>query len=265
MKISRSLLASIFLTAIILAVVSGFASAAMAQRKIEDQAAAVEQPGAGLSPVDAGQDVAVYQEREAAYRQTIEQANQQLLALQDRLAQLEGQSAAASSPALAAAVTPEQALQAAREAAGPGMSESRAPELVSFEDKAAYEVPFEAGTIYIDAQTGEVLFNGTLPQEITADQAAQIASDYLNIQGILKVDQINFRGAPLWRVIFKNSTMAYLDLTGQITYVLKDSNKPTTVLVNGGGGGDDGFSGGSDDDQHYEDEDDDDDDEHEDD
>lgn len=262
MKISKSLLASIFLTAVILAVVSGFASAAMAQRKVEDQAASMGEPGAGAAIVDPAQDVAVYQEREAAYRQTIEQANQQLLALQDRVAQLEGQPAGASSPALAAAVTPEQALQAAREAAGPGMSESRAPELVSFEDKAAYEVPFEAGSIYIDAQTGEVLFNGTLPQEITADQAAQIASDYLSIQGILQVDQINFRGTPLWRVIFKNSTIAYLDLTGQITYVLKDSNKPTTVLVDGGGGGN---SGGYDDDDHYEDEDHDDDDEHEDD
>lgn len=242
MKTSRVLLASIFLTAVILAVVSGFASSVMAQKQAEAASAA----NAEAVPTEAApaEVLAVYQEREAAYQQTIEQANQQLTALQSRLAQLENpQAQAAAAPA--AQVSAEQALKAAREAAGIAMKESKAPELVSFEGKAAYEVVFEAGSIYIDAQSGNVLFNGTVPQQITAEQAAKIASDYLGIKDILTVDQITFRGSPLWRVIFKNSTMVYMDLTGQITYILKDSNKPQTIDVSGGGGGGGDFFGGS--------------------
>jgi len=84
---------------------------------------------------------------------------------------------------------------------------------------------FQNGSVYVDAQTGEVLFNGTVPQEITAEKAAQIASDYLQNKDILLVDQITFRGAPLNRVIFKNGMIVYLDTTGQITYILKSSPK----------------------------------------
>lgn len=253
MKTSKVLLASIFLTAVILAVVGGFVSNAMAQRM------AASSPNQSTA-ADGTVDPAVFTEREAAYQQTIEQANQQLTQanqqlqeMQTRLNQLQEQ------PAGSAAVIPsEQAARAAREAAGAGQVERKPPELVSFDGRAAYEVVFDAGSIYVDAQSGALLFNATQPQNITAEQAAQIASDYLGIKDILSVDQINFRGAPLWRVIFKNSTIAYLDLTGQITYVLNDSYSPQDVQVSSSSDNSSSNSSSHEFDDHHEDEHDDD-------
>ncbi len=37
----------------------------------------------------------------------------------------------------------------------------RAPELVLFQGQVAYEVVFKFGSIYVDANSGQVLFNGT--------------------------------------------------------------------------------------------------------
>jgi hypothetical protein len=36
----------------------------------------------------------------------------------------------------------------------------RAPELVRFEGKVAYEIGFTRGVVYVDANTGAVLYNG---------------------------------------------------------------------------------------------------------
>jgi hypothetical protein len=71
----------------------------------------------------------------------------------------------------------------------------------------------------------------------------------LKNKDVLQVDQITFRGAPLFRVIFKNGVMVYLDMTGQITYMLKSS--PKVVLVQQPSSGSGGGGGGGD--QHHDD------------
>jgi len=229
MKPSRVLLASIFITAVILAMIGGISSLAMANAKT----AASEDT-----------TVEVFQQREAEYQQLIEQANQQLAEANQKLqaVQVQNTPAQQNSPtATSLPVSAEQAEQAARQFADPLQAFLKNAGLVSFEGRAAYELVFQNGSIFIDAQTGDMLFNGTIPQEIDANKAVQIASDYLKNKDVLQADQISFRGAPLFRVIFKNGMMVYMDLTGQITYMLKSSPKVIVQEVSSGGGGGAGY------------------------
>lgn len=244
MKPSKVFLASIFLTAVILVIIGAVTSVVLANKN------------AAANQVAGTQTLQAYQEREATYSQLIEQANQQLAKANEQLQAMrttqpaqpviDQQAAAAPAPAITA-ISAEKAGVIALQAAEIGQAQLKKPELVDFQGKAAYEVTFEKGSIYVDAQSGEILFNGTLPQEISAEKAAQVAADYLNIKDVLKVDKITFRNAPIYRVIFKNGTMAYLDLTGQILYVHPyEPAAPKFEQASSGSGG----GGGS---AHYED------------
>jgi hypothetical protein len=234
MKISKVMLASVFLTAAILAVLSGVVTNVLAERNVSQAASASNNASAA--------EVQQLQEREAQYQQIITQANQQLeqantelKTLQEQVIELKKQTAPAqnvsanATNSAVAAISAEKAGQIAEEAASLGQVLKKAPELVSFEGKAAYEALFDKGSIYVDAQSGEVLFNGTIPQEISANKAAQVAAEYLKNTDILQVDKITFRNAPMYRVIFKDGTMVYMDITGQITYIQKAS--PNVVVV----------------------------------
>ncbi len=232
MKPSKILLASVFLTAIIIVVIGAVTRIVLASSISKN---------AGVS----AETVQVYQQREAGYNQLIQQANQQIEEANARL-QAAGAAAGATASSASAsgaasgsnvpintAVSADKAGQIARQAADPGQLLMKPPELVNFQGKVAYEVAFQKGSVYVDAQTGAVLFNGTVPQTITLDKAAQIAADYLKDKAILQADQVTFRNAPLYRVIFKSGMMVYLDTTGQITYILKSSAK--VVVVDSGG------------------------------
>jgi hypothetical protein len=215
MKFSKVFFVSIFLTAVILAVIGGLASNVFAAKNV-----AATQP--------TSEEIQAYQDREAAYNQLIEKANQQLEKANQDLKTLQEQ-AAQQQPVVnqqsvvSVAVSVEKADEIAGEVASPGLVATRKPELVDFEGKTAYEVPYQNGSIFVDAQSGSVLFNGTIPQEVTLEMAQKIAADFLKNTDIVQADEITFRGAPLYRVIFKNSTIVYLDKTGQITYILHDS------------------------------------------
>lgn len=105
---------------------------------------------------------ALIDQRDAEYQAAIQQAN-------DRLAQANLQLRQAYAAAAAAAARPapppptylsaERAAQIAALVA-PGASLARTPELVNFQGAAAFEVLLDAGTLYIDAASGQVLFNG---------------------------------------------------------------------------------------------------------
>ena len=214
MKQSKVLMVSVFITVVILVMAAGVTTTVMV-----NNAAA---------------------QREVAYQQLIQQANDQLTQanaqlqeMQNKLAQAQptqaitqpissqsnaGQPATSDSTA-DYAVSGDQANQIAIKTVELGAKQLTAPDLVEFEGKAAYEVVFEKGSVFIDAQNGEVLFNGTVPQIITLEKAAQIASDYTNDHAILQVDQVKQGSKTLYRVIFKNGNMAYLDMTGQILYI----------------------------------------------
>jgi uncharacterized membrane protein YkoI len=144
------------LTAFVLVLVGGVAG-----RVSSAQAAA---PAAIPSPAVAE----LWNQREAAYRSLIDQANQRLLdANAQAAAAAEAKASAAdSNPAgLAANITPEQAAVLAL-VASRGGSLTAQPELVNFEGTVAYEVKLTSGPIYIDAATGRVLYNSAARQVI---------------------------------------------------------------------------------------------------
>lgn len=232
MKTSTVMLASVFITAIILVVIGGVTSNVLANK--------------GADPAVPQATVQAYQQREADYNQLIQQANQQLDQANAELAAMQSRSAQGNSqPASGAAISADQAGQIAQQAAGPGQVFLKQPDLVDFQGKTAYEVVFGKGSVYVNAQDGSVLFNGTVPQQITADQAAQVAADYLKNQDILQVDQVTIGNAPRYRVIFKNGTLAWLDLTGQITEVQLPAPAVPSVQASTGSGSSSGSNYGT--------------------
>jgi len=96
--------------------------------------------------------------REAEWRQLLAQANARLQQAYD-----------AQAPTMAAANTDIGVLGAARGAllAVPGAHLLRPPEQVAFEGVTAYEVLLDEGTLYLDAATGQILYNGTEATPIT--------------------------------------------------------------------------------------------------
>jgi len=136
-------------------------------------------------------------EQEAAYRQLIQEANRRLEQANQRIAQLEQQlsqadqqaaspsqtaayaqaraAAAAPAPSTSApvvALTPQQALALGLQQV-PDSSALKMPELVDFQGKVAYEVVLNLGVLYLDANTGAVLYNG-----VSAPAVAQPAATY---------------------------------------------------------------------------------------
>ncbi len=122
------------------------------------------------------------QQRDAQYRQLIDQANQRLATMNQQLAAAQAaqvaaaqaqraaaQSAAAQSAAPAAAAQPAApqialSADAARDIAIQATNYAtmiRTPELVRFNGIVAYEIGFTKGAVYVAANTGTVLYDGT--------------------------------------------------------------------------------------------------------
>jgi uncharacterized membrane protein YkoI len=138
----------------------------------------------------ASQVIAQLQEREAAYQQLIDQANQRLQQAYDqqkataaKINQARSVAAAprVQQPAAAAPVQPAAPMVSADAAINIGIDASggktmiRAPQLVLFEGKAAYEIGFTNGAIYVDANSGAVLYNGTTAPHASSGTPAATA------------------------------------------------------------------------------------------
>jgi uncharacterized membrane protein YkoI len=121
------------------------------------------------APPATGSDPAVQaliDQREAAYRQVIQEANDRLVQANRRLAQVQAPARPAAPPAQApqpAAIGADVAGQIALLVA-PGAALTATPELVNFQGTAAYEVVLSAGKVYVDAHTGQVLYDGVAAQ-----------------------------------------------------------------------------------------------------
>ena len=225
MKPKTTLLVSIALTAFLLVIVAGVVSNAAAR---------------GGDGSILGSDPQIQQavlEREATYNQMLEEANNRISELQSELDNLQDASAGVNGAEVN--VTPEQAAQIAGAAAAAGATSLGDPELVSFEGTVAYEVPYEEGNIYVAADTGAVLFNGTIvlePARVTAQEAAQIASNYLNNTKVTKVNMTMLNGELVFAVTFKNGDGVFVSDTGDLLLVHLGSGS--------GGQGSNGSSGG---------------------
>jgi len=135
------------LTAFVLVVVGGVAGAV--------SSANAASPAPTVDPALQAQ----IQQREDAYRSLIQQANDQLQQAYQQLDQLQGQPQPAQSSTTTYPVSPDLAASLALRLA-PGSKLTSWPTLVDFQGTAAYEIVLDRGTVYIDATTGRLLYNG---------------------------------------------------------------------------------------------------------
>jgi hypothetical protein len=124
-------------------------------------------------------DLAVVQQREAAYQAQLAQANLLLAEASARLAEAQGQANTVSQkyndivstqsitptaipiPTEASLVyMPVESVTAVARALDADAVLQKGPELVLYENRAAYELVFDRGTVYIAADDGSVLSNG---------------------------------------------------------------------------------------------------------
>lgn len=142
-------------------------------------------PDAVMQTPDPASVEALIQSREAAYQQALEQANRQLEAAYSQLdtaqqvqqapatSDVPTTSASASAPAAAPAyaITAEIAQNIALSVV-PGATLNKSAELVAFESNTAYEVQTSGGVVYIEANTGQVLYNQAtvLPVVVPSEQ-----------------------------------------------------------------------------------------------
>jgi hypothetical protein len=130
--------------------------AAAATAAPEAVAATAAPEAAATDPTAAPPEAQLYLQREAAYRDLVSQANQRL---QEAYAQLQSQSAAQSAAPAAVLITPQE-LAAIVAQVAPGLNLQGQPQLTTYQGKAAYQLVLGTGVLIIDAQTGQILYNG---------------------------------------------------------------------------------------------------------
>ena len=179
---------------------------------------------------------ALIREREAAYQRALAEANRRLEAANSQVAQQMNQQQSAPAPQGPAAAQPaypistEQA-QAIALGLANGATLARPAELVRYQGAPAYEVIFDRGAVYVDAQSGAVLAS-TLTQSqpqpvgqtrITPDQAAQIAIAYRGGGQIRKVELEHERGVEAYEVKFTDGAKVYVAVSdGAVVYARLD-------------------------------------------
>ena len=113
-------------------------------------------------------------QREATYRQLLEEANLRIQALNSQL--IKASQGAISQPLM----TADSALAIANQSVGGGQVLSGVPQLVDFQSTTAFEIPFINGMIYVDATSGAIL-SSDVKTQINEQQAMDIAANYLGI------------------------------------------------------------------------------------
>ncbi len=150
------------LTAFVLVVVGAVAGRAAAQGA---------SPGQTPTAIDPSIQAQLDQ-RDAAYQQTIDQANQQLEQAYQEIATLQAQAAptATEAPSSVADSYPISADLAVGLALNlsPGARLQRWPELVDFQGTVAWEVVLDKGTMYLDAANAVLLYNGTATAAVSS-------------------------------------------------------------------------------------------------
>jgi uncharacterized membrane protein YkoI len=169
--------------------------------------------------------------REAAYNDLITQANQRIATLNSEVTALKKNTSPVSTQP---EITADKAARIAIDAVGGKEALLTMPELVNYQGNTAFEVKLQDGVVYVEAQSGKVIFNGVNPK-ITAQQAGQIAGQYLGGMDPQYADikLVNLNGTPIYQVTFSGDKMyvVFLDMAGK---VLKAQIYDYTG--NGGGG-----------------------------
>jgi uncharacterized membrane protein YkoI len=177
-------------------------------------------------------------EREAAYQQALAEANRRLAEANRHLEAANRQIAQQTNQQQSAPAQPtypistEQAQTIALSLAN-GATLTKPAELVRYQGTPAYEVIFDRGAVYVDAQSGAVIAStltqpqpATTQQGITADQAAQIAIAYRGGGQIKKVKFERERGIDVYEVKFTDGAEVYVAASdGAVVYARLDKAK----------------------------------------
>ena len=215
MKIKVTLLVSAFLTASILTVVGGILSVT------NNQKTALANAATQASQAQSTRDAA-YQNLLDQANQTINQANSEITNLQTQL-----QQQSATPTAAAYAILPDQAAAIASKVAGQVVQAT--PRLVNYNGTAAYEVVFQSGNVYVDANSGSVLYNGAVaPTTVSAQEAAQIAANYTGNSTVTGVATGLYNNQEAYQVTFQNGEVVYVDITGTVLAVQVPSKEKET-------------------------------------
>jgi uncharacterized membrane protein YkoI len=205
MKSKLAIVISAFITVMILTVILGITSVIS---KGTTAVAASSQP----STFDAT--------KEAQYQQLIAQANQTIQQANQEIASLQAQNQALANPtATAYAFSADQAATIATSATGG--TPLQTPTLVNYTGNVAYEVVFSNGKVYVDANTGKILYNGVaaVVSTISSQQASQIAVNYTGNNLVVEVVSGLYNGSSAYRVTFQNGEIVYIDVYGSILAV----------------------------------------------
>lgn len=145
-------LISVGLTAFVLVV--GGAVAGRITQPVESKDDSIAEPSA-ISETSYSPEVKVFMDREAEYRSLIRQANGRL---QKAYAQRRINAAFTSSEI---AFSIDQATEIALQSV-PGAILLRPAELVNFQGVMAYEIALDSGMVYVDASTGQIIYNSAV-------------------------------------------------------------------------------------------------------
>ncbi len=168
---------------------------------------------------------ALIRQREVAYRQALNEANQRLEEANRRIEQ----QAAAQQSAPTYPVSAEQA-QAIAQNLAQGANLVKPAELVLYQGAPAYEIVFDAGAVYVDAQSGTAFANTlaqpAASQPVNAEQAAQIALAYRGGGQIREVKFERERGIDVYEVKFTDGAEVYVAASdGAVVYARLDKAK----------------------------------------
>lgn len=175
-------------------------------------------------------DTAVFVEREQAYQKMINEANQKIDQANQQITTLMNQTVEAPTamPTPEYLFTENQASVLAQSIAG--IAPKEIPVLVNFSGTPAYEVVYGNGKIYVDANTGKILYNGLQKQTvyITSDQALLIAKTYLGSDQVTAINFGDFSGSKVYVVSFSNGQSVYVNMTGSVVAVQMASNNSSS-------------------------------------
>lgn len=165
-------------------------------------------------------DATAVAQRELAYQQIIEQANLQIEEANQQIATLANQTLQAPT------VLPSEFLFSADQASAlaqqiAGVAPKETPILISFSGTPAYEVVYGNGNVYVDANSGAILFNGLqkVSANITSEQALYIATEYLGSSQPVDIKLSTFNGAQVYVVLFSDGQSVYVNMAGQVVAV----------------------------------------------
>lgn len=154
--------------------------------------------------------------RETEYNGLIEQANQKIQALNEQVTVLQDGRKMVSGKQT---ISLQEAVELAKQNANDGDYLLGIPELADYQGMTVYGVSFTSGTVYVDAFTGEIVFS-SVPHRISADQAIQLAGQYLKTNDLSKanVQSIVLEGKEFFKVTIGNYVI-YVDAFGNISKV----------------------------------------------